>query len=242
MCGHGNVLRSARLVEGGVLPSAAAAIAREEAGPARRHADRSRGAPGAATPRDLASAAERLDAESLRHTLDDAFAAAGVESVWEQLCVPALTSLGRAVSPPGRGIGAVLSLSWAITTALHRAVASSPDPSRPERVLLACADGEQHSLALEALHAALTARGADSRMLGPSVPTAVVAAAARSARPAAIVVWSQSARTARVGTLRELHDPAWRPVAAGPGWDGRRLPAGVHRVVSLREAADLLVP
>jgi hypothetical protein len=97
-------------------------------------------------------------AETLRHVLDDEFTHHGLEQAWEQLCVPALTALGRRVTPAGDCIDAILLLSWTITAGLHRATGDRSPTTRARRALLACPEGERHSLGLEVLQAALTAR------------------------------------------------------------------------------------
>jgi MerR family transcriptional regulator, light-induced transcriptional regulator len=78
-------------------------------------------------------------------------------------------------------------------------------------------------------------------MLGASVPTPAVVSAAQRIRPAAVVVWSQVPKTARSAVIRALGDLAVTRIAAGPGWEDARLPAGVERVRTLRQAADAVV-
>ena len=79
------------------------------------------------------------------------------------MCVPALTALGRRVTPKGDCVDAVHLLSWTIIAGLHRC-AGLPASSR-RWVLLACTDGERHSLGLEAFHAVLTAQGIPGNQL-----------------------------------------------------------------------------
>jgi DNA-binding transcriptional MerR regulator len=229
----------ARLVAQGIVPAAAAEIARERA-------DRTPDDPPAVevahvatqAAHGLAIAAQRLDAETLLHVLDDGFAAHGIGQTWEEVCVPALNALGRRVTPEGGCVDAVLLLSWSITASLHHAAGPASSSGRGRRTLLACTAGERHSLGLEALRAVLTARRVPSNMLGASVPTRVLIAAAARLRPAAVVVWSQMPRTARPGVLRELLPLADTVVAAGPGWDDSRLPRAVARANSLGAGVD----
>jgi MerR family transcriptional regulator, light-induced transcriptional regulator len=233
----------ARLVGQGIVPAAAAEIARE------RGAETPETQPAGGLPDRIATqaahglvlAALRLDAETLLHTLDGGFATHGLEQTWEELCVPALTALGRRVGPDGGCIDAVLLLSWTITAGLHHASGPTTSTTRARRALLACTDGEQHSLGLEVLRAALAARRVPANMLGASVPSPVITAAAARIRPAAVVVWSQMRRTARPGLLRQLLPLAGTTIAAGPGWDGARLPAAVLRVTSFRDGVDCVL-
>jgi DNA-binding transcriptional MerR regulator len=235
----------ARLVAQGVVPAAAAAIARQ-----RRDAPPPRADPhgrelsehiAAQAARGLVMAALRLDAVTLRHVLEKEVSSHGLEQVWEELCLPALTALGRRVSPRGDCIDAILLMSWTITATLHHASGAAGSGTRARRVLLACTDGERHSLGLEVLHAALTARRIPANMLGASVPTSVLTAAADRLRPAAVVVWAQLRHTARPGVLRRLTSLAGTTIAAGPGWDHARLPPAVLRVTNLHEGIDCVV-
>jgi hypothetical protein len=233
-----------RLVAQGVVPAAAAEIARarRDAPPQPEPASEDlteRAAAHAA--RGLVIAALRLDAETLRQVLGDEFARHGLEPTWEQLCVPALTALGRRVTPAGDCIDAILLLSWTIIAALHQLTDSRSPTTHARRVLLACPEGERHSLGLEVLHTALTARRVPANMLGASVPASVVTGAADRLRPAAVVVWSQMPHTARPGLLRKLIPLAGTTIAAGPGWDDTRLPATVVRVTTLHEAIDCVL-
>ncbi|MDT0352601.1 MerR family transcriptional regulator [Pseudonocardia charpentierae] len=228
-----------RLVGEGVAPTAAADIARSHALAAQSDQHRT-GQPirpleeAKCGARGLVLAALRLDAEFLTSTLDHHFGAYGVDTTWTEVCVPALTALGRRVTPKGDCVDSVHLLSWTIIAGLHRC--AGPPASSRRRVLLACTDGERHSLGLEALHAVLTAQGIPARMLGASVPATALTAAAQRIRPAAVVLWSQASRTAHTNDLRRLEPTADQIIAAGPGWRRSRLPPRVQRVESLAAA------
>ncbi len=250
-----------RLIGEGVVPAAAAQIARssdpsDPAAAGEQHPaspgvamdqgaangrDRTNGHAGLTghPARGLMQAALRLDAETLTSALDHQLATNGLELTWDGVCVPALTALGRRVTPDGECVDAVHLLSWVITAGLHRHTPAVP-PGRRRRVLLACAAGERHSLGLEALHAVLAGHGIPARMLGPSVPASALTAATDRIRPAAVVVWSQVSRTARIGGLRPLTHTAGRVIAAGPGWRLSRLPAGMERADSLTTAVAVI--
>ena len=237
-----------RLVGEGVAPTAAAGIARSHTPAARpdqhttdqHRTDQRIGQLEAAgrVARGLVQAALRLDAEFAASTLDHHFGTYGVDTTWTEVCVPALTNLGRRVTPEGDCVDAVHLLSWTIIAGLHRSAV--PPPSSRRRVLLACTDGERHSLGLEALHAVLAGQGIPARMLGASVPATALAAAAQRIRPAAVVVWSQVSRTAHASGLRLLEPTASRIIAAGPGWRLSRLPPGVQHVDSLAAAVTTI--
>jgi hypothetical protein len=109
---------------------------------------------------------------------------------------------------------------------------SAPDAAL---TLLACTDGEYHTLPLVALAAALAERRLPTRMLGAATPALSIVRATREVRPDAVIVWSQHPRTASLDLLRALGAYPVRRIVAGPGWAGQRLP-GVARVASLGEA------
>jgi DNA-binding transcriptional MerR regulator len=182
---------------------------------------------------DLLTAVTRLDTDTAVAVLDAQFAAHGVVATWTDLCCPALNALGGPAAPDSdRCIDLVHALSWAITAALHRL----PAPTAPgAAVLLACVDGERHTLPLEALRAALAQRGTSARLLGASVPTRAVADAVARGRPAAVVLWN-STRPARAIDLTPLTGTV-RLVLAGPAWDAAA-PRGAAHPRTLAEAVE----
>lgn len=147
----------------------------------------------------------------------------GVVATWQQLCRPALAVLDRQVSQTGGCIDAQLVAAWAISSALRPISVSGHAETGPGTgvvVLLACAEGEQHTLALEALHAALAEAALPARMLGPSVPESALVEACRRTRPDTVVVWAQAPQTAQVDVLERLGSMAGSVLALGPGWSG----------------------
>lgn len=216
-----------RLTEEGIALPAAAAIAR-----ARRCASTTSPV-SAETVRRLIEAARQLDPDTPVAILETSLAERGVAATWNQLCRPALAALDT-----GSCIDAELLLSWSIATSLRR-LPARPVASGPGEVLLACVAGEQHTLALEALFAALAEHHVCARMLGPSVPTSALLHAVESMHPAVVVVWAQVVRTARPTSLRRLIARADAVVAAGPGWHHGSLPRSVTRAESLEDALAL---
>ncbi|MFP8943607.1 MerR family transcriptional regulator [Streptomyces fenghuangensis] len=204
--------------------------------------------------RGLARAAVRLDAPALDDLLDRAIAAHGVAGAWEEVIMPTLRAAGRKwVTSGERYVEVEHLLSWHVSSALRRvaarplpASAASPAPFAP--VLLACAPDETHTLPLEVLAAALAEHGVGIRMFGASVPAGAMEEAVRRTGPSAVVLWSQTRRTADPALVRRVRATAWgvrgarvRPavLVAGPGWRGLRLP-GIARPRGLRDALDLL--
>jgi DNA-binding transcriptional MerR regulator len=220
--------------QGMVLPTAAAIVRSQRLGGATDdHVDphgpiRAPHAPtrdpAPATADDLVLAAHRLDPVATARIIAASLTRLGVVPTWDQLCRPALAGLDIALeSAPA---GATLLLSWAVTTCLHR-LPVEPGPHGGRGVLLACSAGEQHTLAMEALFAALVERQVPARMLGPAVPTSALARAAEQLGPVAVVVWAQRAATARPTALRRLTAHVGAVVAAGPGWHDVKLPPAV---------------
>lgn len=119
-------------------------------------------------------------------------------------------------------------LSWAIAAALHRVAtpAGAPPPG-----LLACAEGDRHTLPLEALRAALAEQRRTALFLGASLPDTALQSAVDRTNPAAAVVWA-SRDTGHLPRIRGT-----RLLLAGPGWpataDGGERPATLHDAVAL---------
>ncbi|MEU5253527.1 MerR family transcriptional regulator [Streptomyces longwoodensis] len=202
--------------------------------------------------RGLARAAVRLDAPELEQRLLDAVDRHGLVVAWEEVMVPTLRAVGRKWESSGdRYVEVEHLLSWHISSTLRGVPFLFPrrDPvPGAAPVVLACTPGEQHSLPLEVLTAALAERGLPTRTLGAAVPTEALLACVRRTGPAAVVLWAQTRSTASLPLARHVAGLEWgtagarrRPTVlpAGPGWD-RRASAGFPRCSGLREAVDTL--
>ncbi|MDT7704963.1 MAG: MerR family transcriptional regulator, light-induced transcriptional regulator, partial [Pseudonocardiales bacterium] len=148
-----------------------------------------------------------------------------VVSTWNELFRPALTALDNPLidrpsaeggsTGPGSCVDAELVVSRAVAAGLHR-LPTPPPPPGARRVLLACAEGEHHTLGVEALFAALVEQSVDARLLGPSVDDRVLSTAIATLRPAVVVVWAQVPATAAPTLIvARVTGPAL-VVAAGP--------------------------
>jgi MerR family transcriptional regulator, light-induced transcriptional regulator len=177
----------------------------------------------------LLAAVSRLDTDTATAMLEAHITAHGVVDTWETLCCPALNILGGPeAADVDHCIDLVHTLSWTITTALHRI---PTPPSTGPVVLLACVDGEHHTLPLEALRAALAHEGIPARLLGASIPPVALkdALARTDPPPAALVLWAH--RPAELGILSTPHT---RVFPVGPGWPtahARSLPDAISRLV-----------
>jgi MerR family transcriptional regulator, light-induced transcriptional regulator len=190
--------------------------------------------------RGLGRAALRLDALGVRDMVASAIAARGVIAAWDQVIRPVLVAIGERVARTQELVEVEHMLSGCISAAFG----ALPRPPRdtPVRLVLACADEEQHSLPIEALAAALAERGVPARVLGARVPPAALGAAVRRTGPAAVLLWAHTTATADPRQLDALLTGRGRPAlvsAAGPGWQVDALPAGLAVPTDLRGAVDL---
>ncbi|MFI6088123.1 MerR family transcriptional regulator [Streptomyces sp. NPDC051218] len=204
--------------------------------------------------RGLSRAAVRLDAPTLQDLLADAVENHSLVTAWQEVMVPTLHAVGRKWEEAGdRYVEVEHLLSWHVSRTLHRCATAPAAPTAPAQpgasaaeapLVLACVPGEQHSLPLEALSAALGELGVPQRMFGAAVPVEAVSAAVRRTGPAVVVLWAQARSTASLPLARHIADTRWgmrgargRPVVmlAGPGWAGPAV-RGALRPTSLREA------
>ncbi|NJP34212.1 MerR family transcriptional regulator [Micromonospora thermarum] len=193
--------------------------------------------------RGLARAAMRLDSVVMSETIARTIQVEGVVATWDGLLRPVLAGIGERHAATTAFIEVEHLVSRCVSEALA-AVARAHAPGGPPRILLSCADEEQHSLPLEALGAALAEAGVAYRMLGARVPVEALLEAVNRTGPAAVVIWSHIRDTADPEQLTALLAAPRRPLlvlAAGPGWRADTLPAGVVRPIDLAEAVSLAV-
>lgn len=191
--------------------------------------------------RGLARAAMRLDAAAICRAVEDSVATVGVVATWDALLRPVLVGIGDRHAATSALIEVEHLVSRCVSEAFS-AVARANPTAGPARILLSCADEEQHTLPLEALAAALAEIGVSYRMLGARVPVGALVEAVVRVAPAAVVLWSHLPSTADPAQLSALLAVPRRPLlvlAAGPGWCDDVLPAGVLRPASLTEALSL---
>jgi MerR family transcriptional regulator, light-induced transcriptional regulator len=174
----------------------------------------------------LGRAARHLDVARVTDLVDASIAAYGVAWTWEQVARPVWTDLRRA-GDRGTVLGERL-FSQAVSRAFT--VSRHSRQRTPAQVLLACADEEHHTLALDASAAALAEIGVGSSVLGARVPPQALAAAAVRLLPAVVIIWSETPDTAGADQLEVLLAgcPQLVVIVAGPGWESTRLPATVR--------------
>jgi DNA-binding transcriptional MerR regulator len=189
--------------------------------------------------RGLARAAMSLDTAEVARILRDAFRDRGVIHTWETLALPVLQAIGERWRVTGDGIDVEHAFSEAMASELRGVVVSLGRPRNARPVLLACAEGDQHTLPLHVLGAALAEEEVSVRMLGVGMPSPALVAAVRRSGPSAVFVYARlTVDDPSVLGLLPRQRPAPRVLVGGAGWEGTSLPPAVRRVRTLPEAVD----
>lgn len=193
--------------------------------------------------RGLGRAALALDGPAVRTLLTEAVAAHGVGGAWDVIVRPVLSAVAERWAETGAGIEIEHLVSECVVGVFGAHSASAPPPRTERPVLLAAMPDEMHALPLAVLAAALADHGVEARSLGARLPADALATAIRRTAPSAVVLWSQTERTADVEVLRSLPHtrPRYRTFTAGPGWWTAELPPRTGRLGSLDEAVRELV-
>jgi MerR family transcriptional regulator, light-induced transcriptional regulator len=216
-----------QLIGEGATPRSAARAALDSVVPPRADTD------------SLLTAAFDLDLHSAGRQLDSHLRHYGVVDTWDQLVRPVFSAI-EARQADGEGcIDVEHALSWTVSRSLQRLPVTPPDKSAS--IILACSQGEVHTLALEALRAALGERGHGALMLGADVPsTALIDAIKRTARRTTVVLWAQTGRTADLAMAKAVIAARAQLLVGGPGWKSARIPKKAIRVDSLGPALQHL--
>ncbi|KPC83248.1 MULTISPECIES: MerR family transcriptional regulator [Streptomyces] len=259
--------RMCALTTTGLPPSEAARLAREQAAPvAERTPQRSGATHGSGAThlgaraglpsgdvrqecRGLARAAFRLDPGALDELLTSVITDHGLVAAWTEVIMPTLQVVGRKWATTCEKYEEVEHLlSWHVVGALRRSAPPAPAGRPAATTLLACVPGENHTLPLEVLAAALAERGMPIRMFGADLPVEALVEAVRRTGPAAVGLWAQSRATASGPLARRVAAMEWgvrgarmRPVVLtlGPGWAGKAEP-GLQCPSGLAEALTAL--
>jgi transposase-like protein len=193
--------------------------------------------------RGLGRAALALDGPAVRTLLTGAVAAHGVGGAWDDVVRPVLSAVAQRWAETGAGIEIEHLLSECVVGVFGAHSASAPALRTQRPVLLAAMPDEMHALPLAVLAAALADHGVEARSLGARLPADALATAIRRTAPSAVVLWSQTERTADAEVLGSLPHtrPRYRTFTAGPGWATAVLPPRTGRLGSLDEAVQELV-
>lgn len=186
----------------------------------------------------VARAALRLDAAALDGLLGAAIEEHGLVAAWTEVIMPTLQAVGRKWESSGeRYVEVEHFLSWHVSCVLRRhAPPVAADRSRATTVL-ACVPGENHTLPLEVLAAALAERRLPVHMFGGALPVESLVAAVRRTGPVVVGLWAQSRTTASRPLVQHVAEIEWgvrgarrKPVVLtlGPGWAGQTVPGSPH--------------
>lgn len=193
--------------------------------------------PPAQTPA-LLTALFALDAFSAGRIIERHLRHYGVLETWELLIRPVFADIDSQQAAGEQCIDVEHLLSWTVVSCLQRLPMT---PTDTPAIILACTEEDRHTLALEALRAALSERGYAALMLGAAVPAAAITdALTRRSDPIPVVLWAQTHNTADTAAIKAIRAARARVMAAGPGWDSMRLPTGVTQLHSLDDAIQRL--
>lgn len=216
------------LIDKGVNPRGAARVALASVVPQR------------ADTASLVAAAFELDVPAAGELIDKHLRHFGVLATWDELIRPVFAIIDARQSSGERCIDVEHALSWTVSRALQAISSTRADSSAP--ILLACTASESHTLALEALRAALDERGREAVMLGADVPAEALVGAIerRTTEQVTVVLWSQQRETADIAAAQAVLKVRTNLVVAGEGWASARLPRKAARAASLSSALERL--
>ena len=194
---------------------------------------------GSPAARGLARAAMSLDSHEVHRLLGDAVKTVGVREAWRTMGMPVLQSIGERWRVTGDGIDVEHAFSEAAMAVLRGVTETLRRPRNVRPVVLACAEGDYHTLPLHALAAALAEEQVGVRLLGVGMPASALVAAVRRTGPALVFMYARMAvLDVQVLDLLPRQRPAPRLVVGGPGWSDRPLPALVSVAGNLDEAVQ----
>ena len=186
-----------------------------------------------------------LDGERAGLAVEQSLGERGVIDTWDSLLRPAFGALSTLQIEGADCLDVEHLLSRVTTRALQRIPTRSTGSGSADATVLACCDGEAHTLALEALAAALGQSGCAAVMLGAWVPRIHfryhrTGSAPCSASSRAVVATPVDRR--RHCGARMLASAAAEVVVlvAGPGWDGAPVGQRVGRLATLSAAVERL--
>ncbi|MGJ7905436.1 MerR family transcriptional regulator [Actinopolyspora sp. H202] len=191
---------------------------------------------GGASPnaRGLGRAVLALDAFAAQRVLRRSVEQDGVRVTLCDVLWPVLRALSELRERTGSGAEMPKLLEDSAVTALRSVIADAPEPRTPRPVLLAPAVGEQQSVELLALAAALAHAGVGHRLFAATLPREGLEAAIRRTAPAAVLLWSEHSAFADPRLVTGLPKPRQRVrvFVAGGGWSPEALPEQVEHLGS----------
>jgi len=172
----------------------------------------------------IVKAANSLDRNFVDSILRKDIDKYGVIDSWQEVIVPVLVIVGDAWAETGKGIEVEHLLSEIITSILRDRTKAMKTPINSRPVLLASVGEELHTLALHALHAALSEIKVECNFLGARTPLSALSSVVTRSAPPAVFLWAQLAKNGDPIYFRDT--PAIRPapryILGGPGWDRQK--------------------
>ena len=169
----------------------------------------------------IVKAANSLDRNFVEILLRKDIDKYGVIDSWQEVIVPVLVIVGNAWAETGTGIEVEHLLSEIVTSILRDRTKSMKTPINSRPVLLASVGEELHTLALHALHAALSEIKVECHFLGARTPLSALSTVVTRSAPPAVFLWAQLSKNGDPMYFRDT--PAIRPapryILGGPGWD-----------------------
>jgi MerR family transcriptional regulator, light-induced transcriptional regulator len=191
---------------------------------------------------DLIAAAFALDSIAMEQVLESSLRRHGVVNTWQDLVLPTFAAISDQQAATGKCIDVEHAFSWMLSRSLQRFPTSESRRRPSVPLVLACMERETHTLALEALCAALAEHRRPTLMLGASVPvSALLDALARQPERAAVVLWAQTPATADRKVLDTVREAAPFVILGGPGWQGTAVPRATLRVATLPAAVEAVI-
>lgn len=188
----------------------------------------------------LLAAAWALDAYACDRHLENRLRHDGVVETWDGLVRPTFDALAARQRDGVGCLDVEHVLSWAVSRALQRQ--PLPVDSESSVIVLSCMPGEGHTLALEALRAALAERGRGAVMLGADTPIAAVFdALTHLSRTAEVVLWAHTHATADPRAAAAVVARVGSVNVAGPGWSTTVRPRGAVYLEGLADAVSRLL-
>jgi transposase-like protein len=186
----------------------------------------------------LSRAAMAMDTVATQQLIEDSIDQLGLVAVWNDVLRPVFVALASRWAQSGECVEVEHLVHECALAAVIGATPLVTAPRNPRPVLLCCAPGEQHSLPLYVLRAALAREGIGTQMLGAALPAAALATAVRRTGPAAVAVWAQLPGHAEAAVFAQVPRTQQRVrlFACGPGWFSTELPDRVDRLDDLVDA------
>lgn len=169
----------------------------------------------------LVRAAKDLQPEELARGISVQLRRRGAMEAWEHVFAPFLLEVGQQWTLGELGIASEHLASGVLASELNAfSVHHRSGRSTAYRVILACAEDDQHVLPVFALEAALAERKIPALVLGQRVPAKALRRAVLARRPAVVFVWASMQRSGDAEPPRDLDPEVSRHVLlGGPGWN-----------------------